>query len=217
MANKKRTIFLLGFVLIILFSCLSCAEEKTRAYLTTGGWYPASKSSLNSTLDQFFSKAKIKKNPGKIMALIGPHAGIAYSGQCTANVYKQLENQTGKIERVFLLGVSHRGGFTGACVSDFAYNATPLGKIPVDREITSRLAKEKYFTVNNRIMQYEHSIENHLPFLQKALENRKYKIDGWNVLTPKHKPEDSLYGQLIFAFKYEGVNLLVLIKLSYSS
>jgi hypothetical protein len=46
-----------------------------------------------------------------------------------------------------------------------------------------------------------------------STKNRKYKIDAWNVLTPKHKPEDSLYGQLIFAFKYEGVNLLVLKKL----
>jgi len=46
-----------------------------------------------------------------------------------------------------------------------------------------------------------------------STKNRKYKKDNWNVLTPKHKPEDSLYGQLIFAFKYEGINLLVLKKL----
>lgn len=44
-------------------------------------------------------------------------------------------------------------------------------------------------------------------------KNRKYRKDSWNVLTPKHKPEDSLYNQLIFAFKYEGINLLLLKKL----
>ncbi len=46
-----------------------------------------------------------------------------------------------------------------------------------------------------------------------STKNRKYKTDSWNVLTPKHKPEDSLYNQLIFAFKYEGINLLLLKKL----
>jgi Fic family protein len=46
-----------------------------------------------------------------------------------------------------------------------------------------------------------------------STKNRKYKTSSWSVLTPKHKPEDSLYGQLIFAFKYEGLNLLLLKKL----
>jgi len=44
-------------------------------------------------------------------------------------------------------------------------------------------------------------------------KNRKYKKNGWNVLTPKHNPEDSLYKQLVFALKYEGVNLLFFKKL----
>lgn len=44
-------------------------------------------------------------------------------------------------------------------------------------------------------------------------KNRKYKKRGWNVLPSKYKPEDNLYKQLIFAFKYEGVNLLLLKKL----
>jgi Fic family protein len=46
-----------------------------------------------------------------------------------------------------------------------------------------------------------------------STKNRKYQTESWNVLTPKHKPEDSLYGQLIFAFKYEGINLLFFKKL----
>lgn len=46
-----------------------------------------------------------------------------------------------------------------------------------------------------------------------SVKNRKYQKDGWNVLAPTYKPEDSLYKQLVFALKYEGVNLLVLKKL----
>ncbi|WP_040664835.1 Fic family protein [Nafulsella turpanensis] len=46
-----------------------------------------------------------------------------------------------------------------------------------------------------------------------STKNRKYRKEGWNVLTPRHKPEDNLYKQLVFALKYEGINLLVLKKL----
>lgn len=41
-----------------------------------------------------------------------------------------------------------------------------------------------------------------------STKNRKYKIDGWHVLTPRHEPDDNLYKQLVFAIKYEGINLL---------
>jgi len=44
-------------------------------------------------------------------------------------------------------------------------------------------------------------------------KNKKYEKNGWKVFTPKHKPEESLYKQLVFALKYEGVNLLVFKKL----
>ncbi|MEN8262761.1 MAG: Fic family protein [Nitrospirota bacterium] len=39
-------------------------------------------------------------------------------------------------------------------------------------------------------------------------KTRRYEKDGWKVFTPRHQPEDSLYKQLIFALKYEGINLL---------
>lgn len=46
-----------------------------------------------------------------------------------------------------------------------------------------------------------------------SAKNRKYQIDGWRVLTPRHLPEDTLYKQLVFALKHEGVNLLFFKKL----
>ncbi|NQW37252.1 MAG: Fic family protein [Flavobacteriales bacterium] len=46
-----------------------------------------------------------------------------------------------------------------------------------------------------------------------SFKKRKYTTENWRVLTSRHQPEDSLYKQLIFALKYEGVNLLVLKKL----
>ena len=44
-------------------------------------------------------------------------------------------------------------------------------------------------------------------------KRRQYTTDGWLVLTPRHEPEDNLYAHLVFALKYEGVNLLFFKKL----
>ncbi len=39
-------------------------------------------------------------------------------------------------------------------------------------------------------------------------KKRQYKTKKWQVLTSRHNPEGTLYKQLIFAIKYEGINLL---------
>ena len=44
-------------------------------------------------------------------------------------------------------------------------------------------------------------------------KERKYQTNEWQVFTPTYKPEDTLYKQLVFALKYEGINLLVFKKL----
>ncbi len=50
-----------------------------------------------------------------------------------------------------------------------------------------------------------------------SLKNRRYEVGGWKVFTPKYQPEDTLYKQLVFALKYEGVNLLLFKKLFLKS
>jgi hypothetical protein len=162
-------------VLMVCVGTVHPGAETCRDYLQTGNWYPPSVSALNEMLDGFFGQAQKVDFPGRIRGLVVPHAGFAYSGRCAAQAYSQLENIP-DIRRVLLLGVSHRANFYGACVSDFSHNATPLGRMTVDREITARLAGEKLFRLDNRIMQYEHSLENQLPFLQRVLKDKEVKI-----------------------------------------
>ena len=40
-------------------------------------------------------------------------------------------------------------------------------------------------------------------------KSKKYNIDNWNVFPVSYQPEDTLYKQLVFAIKYEGINLLI--------
>jgi len=41
-------------------------------------------------------------------------------------------------------------------------------------------------------------------------KHRKYEKGQWRVFTPRHAPEDTLYGHLTFALKYEGIELGIL-------
>jgi hypothetical protein len=44
-------------------------------------------------------------------------------------------------------------------------------------------------------------------------KHRQYSTEDWLVYTPRHQPDENLYAHLVFALKYEGVNLLVFKKL----
>ena len=46
-----------------------------------------------------------------------------------------------------------------------------------------------------------------------SYKNRQYRKDNWQVFTSRHLPDNNLYSHLVFAIKYEGVNLLLFKKL----
>ena len=54
-------------------------------------------------------------------------------------------------------------------------------------------------------------IPNRLALISKKF--KQYSNNNWLVLTPRHKPTENLYNQLVFALKYEGINLLFFKKL----
>lgn len=166
----------LVFFLVLFLLIPMEGSEKVRKYLTTGGWYPSGKSELTDLLNRLFSQTKPVKISGRIVGIIAPHAGFAYSGVCAARAYRLLDNRKSHIKRIILLGSSHHSGYYGACVSDFTHVATPLGKMILDREVIEKLARQPGFRKDNRIMQHEHSLENQLPFLQRIFQGRDIRI-----------------------------------------
>lgn len=51
-------------------------------------------------------------------------------------------------------------------------------------------------------------LPDHLCSISK--KHTKYEKNAWMMYTPRHAPQDTLFGHLTFALKYEGVNLTVL-------
>ena len=151
------------------------AADDIRPYLNTGPWYPSDPSRLQQMLDGFFKTIPQPEKAALVRGIIAPHAGYEYSGRCAARAYSFL-SPAQNIRRVILLGSSHRSGFYGACVADYAAYAMPLGQVPVDTDICRALAAKKLFRSDRDTMRFEHSLENQLPFLQKALGGSGYKI-----------------------------------------
>jgi AmmeMemoRadiSam system protein B/AmmeMemoRadiSam system protein A len=164
-----------GILFILLLSLLLMAADDVRPFLSTGPWYPSNPAQLRQMLDGFFDALPPPEAGIRVRGIIAPHAGFAYSGRCAARAYRSLSPQQG-IRRVILMGPSHRTGFRGACVADYTAYATPLGQVPVDTDICRALAAKKSFQSSRDIQRYEHSLENQLPFLQRALAGGEFKI-----------------------------------------
>ena len=88
----------------------------------------------------------------------------------------------------------------------------------ISREITvfhGRTTPEKGILVGYGAIIEAYNLPVPLPNKLSLISEKKrqYGNEEWQVFTSRHKPEDTLYKQLVFAFKYEGINLLVLKKL----
>ena len=133
-----------------------------------GSFYPADGGDLNKLLDACWQGRKSLAVPPP-KALIAPHAGYVYSGPIAATAYATLEPLRGKVTRVVLLGPSHRYPLHGFAVPEADAWHTPLGDVPLHRGVLDLLAQRPDVVRSDRIHAPEHSLEVHVPFLQRAL------------------------------------------------
>ncbi len=160
-------------IIILFLLVASVFPANYRKPNFAGSFYPSDKEELKSLIDKFLKnvnyKEKIEKE--KIIGVIAPHAGYIYSGSIAAYSFKLLEGMD--IKTVILIGRSHQSYFKGAIIDNRDGWETPFGKIDIDKEIFEKLYKKKNFSVNKAILDYEHSLEVEIPFLQVVLKNFK--------------------------------------------
>ncbi|MBF0106574.1 MAG: AmmeMemoRadiSam system protein B [Deltaproteobacteria bacterium] len=144
-------------------------EPKIRRAAVAGAFYPQNASQIRLVLSQYLSDARTKKQAPK--AIVAPHAGYIYSGAVAATVYARLKNTRQKIERVVLLGPSHRVGFNGLAVTTADYYETPLGRVPIDKKACETITHFSQVGSLDEAHAEEHSLEVHIPFLQLLLKD----------------------------------------------
>ena len=98
-------------------------------------------------------------------AVIAPHAGYVYSGSTAAVAYRHLRRDG--IERVAVLGPTHRVPLRGVATSSASAWSTPLGEARAI--VPPSVAALPQVVVSDEAHAPEHSIEVHVPFLQRLL------------------------------------------------
>jgi AmmeMemoRadiSam system protein B len=138
--------------------------EEVRLPAVAGAFYPASANELRRNIKSYLDSVPEIKPAGKILAAVAPHAGYTYSGGVAAYTHKALS--TVDIHTLVIIGHDAYGNDVAfTCPAD--YFQTPLGKVPVDREMMAKMhAFHRGIKANRAIHAREHTVEVHLPFLQ---------------------------------------------------
>ena len=146
------------------------AAPVVRPATQAGRFYEGNPRLLSHEIDSLLARHANDGILDSVAALIVPHAGYYFSGNVAASAYARL-NPKKPYKRIFLLGPSHHEWLNGASVnSEVDYYATPLGHVPVDREVAYQLMEaDSVFTYQPKAHDREHCLEVQLPFLQRHL------------------------------------------------
>ena len=107
-----------------------------------GSWYTNNPITLKQEVESYLAKADQTLPQGaKLKALIGPHAGFAYSGPNAAWAYRNVDPSL--YDRVVLMGPSHKVYLDFVAQTACNEWETPLGNIRVDQSTVERLANLK--------------------------------------------------------------------------
>lgn len=160
---------LIPILMVILFSCGLSYSEEIRKPAVAGAFYPEDKETLEEAVQLFLDRAERGDIEGRILALIVPHAGYAYSGQVAGYGYKQIQGR--RINTAVIICNSHTAYFPGIAIDESRAWQTPLGSIEVDKELASRLVDaDSKIQYNSVVHSRDHTIEVQLPFLERVIK-----------------------------------------------
>ena len=138
-----------------------------REPVVAGTFYPGDPGALSALVDGLLegSAGELDARPWGIVA---PHAGYRYSGPVAATAYGALKPWASRIERVLLLGPAHFVPLEGCAVTATDAWRTPLGPVSVDPALRETAAATGC-AIDDDPHEPEHSLEVHLPFLQRLI------------------------------------------------
>ncbi|CEG95634.1 AmmeMemoRadiSam system protein B [Propionibacterium freudenreichii] len=142
----------------------------TRPTAVAGSFYPGQRGRLARELDTLFEQADrppAQVSPARVKAIVVPHAGYVYSGTTAATGYELLRGRP--INRVVVLGPTHRVGIRGMALAGADAFDTPLGPVPVDPDLTAIAEAVPLVVTRPDVHAREHSLEVQLPFIRTVL------------------------------------------------
>ncbi|GBP41866.1 Protein MEMO1 [Eumeta japonica] len=170
--------------------------------------FPDFSNELSRQLDVWLSKADLTHGPAR--AIIAPHAGYSYCGACAAFAYRQVSPVV--VKRIFILGPSHHVRLCGCALSSMDKYRTPLYDLTIDKQIYAELEATKQFEwMDTQTDEDEHSIEMHLPYIAKVMEEYKSGFTIIPILVGSLSPEkEAKYGSILAPYLADPQNLVVI-------
>jgi len=155
-----------------------------RKAIVAGRFYLSEASALNGQIESCFLG---KYGPGNLprafpvhekkYAIVVPHAGYSYSGQCAAWAYKALVEvkKSDLPETLVIIGPNHSGYGKAVFSLSLENFETPLGLAENDEKFGKQLIEESSPLVQEDELahKHEHSLEIQIPFLQFAYKMMK--------------------------------------------
>ena len=152
---------------IIIAGCFMTENIHARQMYAAGKFYPGDRNELAAYVDDALKKNNVRNLSG-IVAVVAPHAGYVFSGRLAAQAISPV-NQS--YDLVVIMSTGHTHAVKGAALLVNDDYETPLGVVPTDRELATRLMiREPLFEDYPEAHTQEHGIEVELPFLQRRLK-----------------------------------------------
>jgi AmmeMemoRadiSam system protein B len=144
------------------------AAEKIRSPIVGGMFYPEDEEEACARLAAF---RVARGSGGHAQAIIAPHGAWDISGRIAAEAFSAAAGRVPGVQdavsRVLVLGTVHKAPESGIFISDSDFFQTPLGDIPVDRELSDEfISCSTCFEIDDIPHLREHSIEVLLPFVK---------------------------------------------------
>ena len=142
-----------------------------RPAAVAGSWYPGTAKAIVEEVDRYLDAAGAVDAPGRLVALVSPHAGLRYSGPVAAHGYGLLrEDPPRPTPAVVLVGPCHRAAFDGVAAHVCGAWDTPLGRAPIDEGLARAILDADPVVFDDPdVHRDEHSLEMQMPFLQRLL------------------------------------------------
>jgi AmmeMemoRadiSam system protein B len=155
------------------------ASSEPRPPAVAGLFYPGQAGALRAMVDELAARAPLAfpapadLDPGRLVGVLLPHAGLAYSGLVAAAAWQLLAwrgdgSRAGAGPTIVLLGTNHGAAWLGGVGAwDRGPWRTPLGEVAIDRDLTEAIvALGPPFEPDAACHLGEHSLEVQLPFVR---------------------------------------------------
>ncbi len=188
-------------------------KESIRKCAVSGLWYPSERDELLATLNVLDNTAVVVDKIDNPFGLMVPHAGYAYSGRTAASGFKAVGGK--KIDKIILLGTSHKYLDGTIAFSDWEKVDTPIGSLEQDLEIANfLLMKNTEAKFDKKIHEKEHSLEALFPFIRYYMDQPQ--IVPILTATNEHSALVALGKSIAEAVKTKWMDTLIVVSTDMS-